>query len=720
MLKTIGLEKITYGKKYKEYRSQGNEVHRDCDNYIETYIELSKNTYTSEDFVTTDKKIDTRVNNVVNGFKNIFENRGRQATEEQLYFAKETAKVVFGKAKDNKISIIPAPCGFGKSTIKLELIKEIIKLYEDTKADFKNGVVIVGDRLTDLRELISVLKNEGLEKYVYMLESWNTDICMDKDIKEAKPKMCFNCYNFNKCKIGQQQNEQKNYPILLMTNARLKECGKSIKGYSKYNNGDRTLLLIDERPEILDTIKVDVKLLSEIKTYIDNLDYKNIEDKTKLLNYWNRIIEEIERKMQSLRGKYKRYVLSNRNNIDVVTEEFMELWKAYMKKDYERELKHIIKVLTEGGFYVCESNKEFISTIGKRDLNTLLESFNKKIIFDGSALYDPLYLSMYKENEEESDVRYLYIKNSRTYENLYINAFNEHKVSKTRFKDIKYLDTALANFINNKESEGFGHDYVVTYKEQAKKIAAKIKSKKVIMPKDKVECYYFGNTKGSNDMEKCNRMFQLGWETMPDYEYVIQWLSCRGNFDKLLDICVKKEKAEKYSDLFIKKDRSSITFRNEIYSSGLKDFTFGLEAINEFQWLDIVSKFYQEIHRTRLRDYNYEEDIEVYLFGQRKIIFDLIRGLFPKCNLNINNEEIQEFSRAKDLSFTKSDGSNTAKQKILKWFNNWDGETFKVSTMLKECGITSKRWEKLKKEVSIKDELDKCSSPKKGYYCRVS
>ncbi|ELC8397674.1 hypothetical protein P6P36_01805 [Clostridium perfringens] len=113
MLKTIGLEKITYGKKYKEYRSQGNEVHRDGDNYIETYIELSKNTYTSEDFVTTDKKIDTRVNNVVNGFKNIFENRGRQATEEQLYFAKETAKVVFGKAKDNKISIIPAPCGFG-------------------------------------------------------------------------------------------------------------------------------------------------------------------------------------------------------------------------------------------------------------------------------------------------------------------------------------------------------------------------------------------------------------------------------------------------------------------------------------------------------------------------------------------------------------------------------------------------------------------------------
>lgn len=69
-------------------------------------------------------------------------------------------------------------------------------------------------------------------------------------------------------------------------------------------------------------------------------------------------------------------------------------------------------------------------------------------------------------------------------------------------------------------------------------------------------CFYFGNTKGSNAMSKCNRMIQVGWDTMPDYEYAIQFLCSSNLWDRLLDLCATKDKAERCSELFEKKDRS--------------------------------------------------------------------------------------------------------------------------------------------------------------------
>lgn len=60
------------------------------------------------------------------------------------------------------------------------------------------------------------------------------------------------------------------------------------------------------------------------------------------------------------------------------------------------------------------------------------------------------------------------------------------------------------------------------------------------------------------------------------------------------------------------------------------------------------------------------------------------------------------------------------KQKILDWFDKWNGERFKVADFRNELGISSKRWEKLKKEESILNRLNECTIPKKGYYERIS
>lgn len=718
---TIELENIEYGKKYLEYIKNDGTVHyRDGDNFIYNNLKFSKEAYTSDEIVEVRDMFKGIIDNTLNGFINTFESRDMKATDEQLYFARETSNVVLGELKEKDIiPVIPAPCGFGKSTIKLEIIKELIKLYKDEDKNITNGVIIVGDRLDDLRELQDRLKECDLEGYTYMLESWNEDICINKRLKEAKPKMCFGCDYFYKCKIGEQQKEQSKYPILLITNARLRECGESIKRYKKYNNGERTLLLIDERPEMLDTVKVNKALLNEIDTHIASLNYNDLEDKTKLTSYWKEISEAVENKMISLRGKYKRFIVNNKCNIGICkdNDKFMELWCKYLKSDYKRELEHINTVLTKGGFYVCENNTEFIATIGLRDLiNDYCNDF-KTIIFDGSALYDPLYISLYESNK----IKYLYIPNSRTYGNLDIKVNNE-KITKTRFKDVKYLTYGLSEYIKNKCKIGFRYNYVVTYKEFSGKMGDYLEDplRNNIVKMNDGSCFYFGNTKGSNAMSKCNRMIQVGWDTMPDYEYAIQFLCSSNLWDKLLDVCATKDKAERYSELFEKKDRSVEKIKDKSYSSDFRQYEFGLSSINEFVYFDIVSKFYQEVHRTKLRQYDCTDNIEVILFKNRKVIFDLIRGLFPKCKIEYNENELKELREAKDKTFTKSDGTMTDKQKILDWFDKWNGERFKVADFRNELGISSKRWEKLKKEESILNRLNECTIPKKGYYERIS
>ncbi len=46
-------------------------------------------------------------------------------------------------------------------------------------------------------------------------------------------------------------------------------------------------------------------------------------------------------------------------------------------------------------------------------------------------------------------------------------------------------------------------------------------------------------------MQYCNTMFQFGWDVMPDYEYVIQWLSTSVNWDGVIKYCSDIKKLKK-------------------------------------------------------------------------------------------------------------------------------------------------------------------------------
>lgn len=697
------IDNIEYGHKYLTYKKDDGSInYKDGDSFICDNISLEKEVYYADELVYINKEKSKVVDSVVNNFIKTFESRNIKPTDEQINFARETSKVIVGDLKDNIVTIIPAPCGFGKSTIKIEIIKFYIDLYK--KGLTSNGMIISADRLDDLREIQDTLNND--KSYTYLLEGKNEEVCiMKSDIQ------CHKCNNSN-CKVKTQLFEQKKYPILLVTNARLKECSETFNRYKDYDDGIRTLLLIDEKPQIKDTTKINQKLLDEINTYISSLDYEDINDKTLLQQQWNDIDRLINEKFISLRNNgYKRFIISNNSNIGVCRDNkiFMDLWNKYMKNNYKRELQHIHDVLTKGGFYVYEKNTEFIARIGYRNLQEEYCNDFKTIIFDGSALYDPDYNILINNNY----AKFLYVENTRLYDNLKIDIYNAHKITKTQLHDKKYLIKAVGNFINNKIKDGFGSSYVVCNQEESGRLSEILNStlKRDIPLNDDGRCFYFGATKGSNAMQKCTRMFQVGWDRMPDYEYVIEFLCCNFDWNKILELCLNQEKAIWFSSLLTKTNREE-TFRDKSYTSN--NYSFGIPKINECEYLDILCKFYQEVHRTKLREYSYNGRIQITLFRSEFIIYSMIKQLFPKCELTEINTEQIEFKVEKKNSYTKADGNKTDVQRVIEWIDN--NKEFKVSDLRKECNLSSKRWERIKSDDVIKSKLNKYDTVKRGYY----
>lgn len=671
---------------------------------VSSNLSLEQVAYTADEIVNVNSDVEALAVELTNRFKNLYTERGLIATQEQLYFMEEFAKVVFGIHKaddlfsnttDRDIVLIPASCGFGKSTAKgiiLQYMVEQIKAGVNT-----DGAIIVGDKLDDLRDVQDIVGKD----HAYLLQSWNQEICLDTTIKQADYRVCKNC-NFENCPIKIQQKEQFNYPILLITNARLKELGISINNYKEWSGGERKLLLIDERPQITDNVYVDIKLLDDINSYLNTgINYDTTQDKTNLCNLYKQIYDKVESMILSLRGSgYGRWLVSIDNKLPLTNNDelFKELWGKYVGNEYSKELDHIKTVLRKGGFYVYERKAEFIATLGHKNLRDNFRGF-KTFIMDGSSLYDPQYRAIMDYS------KFLYVPNTRTYDNLNINIHLKHKITKTEFNNKGYIVDALNQLLKNSANDQYA-DYVVTYKEQFGKIQ---------LNNPNSFKGYFGNTKGSNAMSNCNRMWQFGWETMPDYIYVIEFLSCCVDIDQVMDFCRNDEEFAKSFSSDLEFTARDITTNKPVDINNFKGsikFSFGSEKLNIYKWLSIVCNFYQEVHRTTLRKYSYTGKIEVNLFNTESVIFNMIEKLFTGCNVNYITDELPEFATAKIMARKTSDGKFNNTQLVLQYLQTHN--ILIIKDMLTELGLTDKQYSKIKTNKGIKAELSKFTVTRQG------
>ncbi|MFT5872860.1 MAG: hypothetical protein ACI8WT_001798 [Clostridium sp.] len=727
------IDKVKYAEEYAKYTDGKNITYNKAE-MVDLKTSLTKFVFTSEDLV--ENYNNEMVESVVTRYINLFTERGLTATEPQINFARETSKILLGELKKQELlPTIPAPCGFGKSTINQVFLEVICLAYKE--GIFEDGIIIVTDKIdqlyelhNDLIETVGYYINNSLKNksentpYTYVMEGWKEDsyergVCLNRDAKVYEYGMCTSerCPNYGKCKICNQKFDQFGSPILLMTNARLETCGEGINFYSTYtdkskNRQRRTLRIIDEKPTMRNNFKVNIEVLGEIRNALDKIDdskdKKTPTDKQILIDKWEKIRSNINGKFTDF-SKSERIIVSNINNTPILLTdiEFTTLWENYMGKNkFKRELEHIHTVLTKGGLFINANKRgSWIETIGMKNIHS--ENF-KTVIYDGTALIDPDY-------SDESIIRFLDIENLRTFENMTVNVHMGTKLTKTNFNAKNHLEKGCAKFLDAIKKED---TYVVTHKKQASLILAEIrkhnKTLTVNLPKDAktfgakrpnivtfsdIKLPYYGNTKGSNVARDCTQMVNFGWNVLPDYEYLIRYL-CNSNdeesLDKLFKDCANIETSKNIINYIIESNSKLKLYKNYC----------------------MLVDFVQEVFRTALRKYDCNDDITIECFQCDMVLVRMIEQIFPNCNVNVDYDGLECFAESKIEGFTTKDGNMTAPQKFIEWSKNWNGEKISVTDLKSQCNVSDNQWKDLKKKKDIKIMLGKLNNTKEGrvYY----
>ena len=84
----------------------------------------------------------------------------KNCSEEQLEFYNDCSKLIFGELKDSSPVLIPAKCGFGKTTFLKSMINTVINEIKNNKLSEEFlPMIIVHERLEDLRIYVKILIN---------------------------------------------------------------------------------------------------------------------------------------------------------------------------------------------------------------------------------------------------------------------------------------------------------------------------------------------------------------------------------------------------------------------------------------------------------------------------------------------------------------------------------------------------------------------------------
>ena len=566
------------------------------------------------------KEIIELANKIAENTKNSLSN----PSEQQIKFYNDCSQLIFGELKDNNPILIPAKCGFGKTTFLKSMISTIItEVKNENLSEDYLPIIITQERLEDLEKLIKAINDETDTNYIYLFKGWNEkfDGCINtsppKNEKEHLIKCNkLNCEEYESCPLSHQLEKSRNFPIIAITTARLAILNNSIDPYISLDNyiqftdengitKRRNRIIIDEKPKLSEIKIVTQDTINNLRSYIEKYNRFNHsrefdkEEEISLKEQLNAIsayLLEIER--DTLNEKYKIMEPDKSKYTKKLKNELIKLI-GYKHPDFQKLdmffSNLVLRCRDNNNFYIIKQNN-----FDTRGLKTF--------IFDGTAEISIEYKT------GKNDFKYLKIDDYKSYPhlNFHIIKTNVSRQSLNKKKDL------ITEWITDTFSE---KTFAVTYKMYEKYFREKFKNKtNIILDTNKFP--YFGNTKGKNDWYECGKMIQIGWNRHSSDDYLAEFLS------------LNPEYASLWLKLYEFEMEITEFFIEQMTPDNYGNFSHN-EEIYHFVFQNMVVDLEQEVYRTKIREFNTEEEVDVYLFVREKeyeIIKSMIAARFKNCN----------------------------------------------------------------------------------------
>ena len=670
-------EKIIYQNIKYKYVKDGNILE-------EYFLKHSINSLKVDELVNCDENIIEFAEIVKKSIQNTFQNNfKKEISEQQLKFSYDCTRLILGSPyESSKPIIIPAKAGFGKSTLINTIIRELIRKNKKIFSQQDAGLILVSDRVTDLKAMQQDIRNEfgyynsmKNTDWIFVLEGWNPLRCYQK-IKKFQENSCNerNCKFFKDCYIYKQRNEQLHSPILAMTNERFAHYqAQKIYDYKNYTdtfgiNHIRKIVIIDEKPKLEKSHVIDDSLLAKLELAVNDISVKVSDTAAEDKSSMKKEINCIRSKINLIEDTYMDYrnalVINNESS---VLSKLIATFKKYYKYEYSNDLAALQTFFEVGGLYCRTEKRSYFKTIGYAQLE--LKDLNV-FIFDATSEGDSSYADIFN---------YMNIDDYKDYSNLTFYIIKEN-MSRSALKDRPTKLDAVCSWINNYFKT---MTYVVTYQMYSKKLSEELQHNNNIIKYDVTGTIpYFGNTKGKNDFNECENMVQIGWNRLPSDEIISSYLCVNVDLKMFKEFWFDDHsKREKIQQLLQVKKGKFVNDQIEIH-----------------MLQKMMAEFEQEVFRTKVRNFGENEPVNIYLFDAELGLQNMIRERFTNC-------KIKPF-KIVELDLNKNKPSNgEKKEKILYDYlkNEWNGEAKLYDDIKSELDITNTNWTKLLSKQSIKN-----------------
>ena len=302
-----------------------------------------------------------------------------------------SVKILRQDEKSGPIRIIVSPSGSGKTIC----IKTVLAKYPDI---YQKGVIVAAERIKDAEKLARKINKKAGKEIAAVLRGRHADLCKQMKIdalrdrhsddvipievrnriermekrpsKEFEPKhiSCWKC-DYKDCPAAcpEKYNSIRRYPIVIITHSMLIgliETGNHLGKVKKWGEGQRKILIIDERPALFKHHSVSQSFVRR------KLEKFRRENKSKNLQRGCRFLLK---RLEEGKGRFRP----------------KKIKLGASKKRSNSKFGQAIRALTaQGGLIVRDKDDNFIT--GKfLDLRKL--KMEKALIFDATARLDPMY-----------------------------------------------------------------------------------------------------------------------------------------------------------------------------------------------------------------------------------------------------------------------------------------------------------------------------------------
>jgi hypothetical protein len=547
--------------------------------------------------------------------------------------------------KDKPI-VIPAVPGLGKTLFIIELIKHKLK----TGGFF--GAVIVVERQSTIDEITGFLNRAvpSLEKpglfgtfvgpdlgCAYALKGYSPDYCK-KGYPQYKPSQCKTCdVSFMECRVKHNFVKQMDFPIVVISQSRLFQMSDKddlLQSLSYWRSGGskhkRELLLIDERPKLVENVATNSTMLDTLLTDVQEYTPECYPEVLSGVN--------LVRDFYSLNSEYE--AVDSLNPDFNWSTTFSESWADNYLGDYPQYPGYVESIIREGGLY-CKQDHTVATT---HYSNTYWQAYST-YIYDGTAAIDLNY--------RDGAFYFLDVPQLRPYSNLTINVCMEASLSKTFYINNPGFVERFCEDIKGVATTG--KTYVVCYK------AYEPRYEELLEGEDNISIEHYGNTRGANHLIDNINIVCTGVLNKGESYYLSKSMAINEvepNYE-----VITTDRVRRFKDT-------------------------NAESIKVYE---MVTELVQEIFRTQLRNHSSDAEVNVYLCTRDLNLVKALQDYFKGSQVNRDWHPKALFSdRGLFRQFVEEHGDEyKTKTKLVKAFLD-QGHTLDASDIVEVLGIARK------------------------------